>query len=374
MYYARSVRALTTITLTLLGAAVSGGAPAQAASHQNPTDLATAALPAASLPGAIVMSQGYGTKSDIAAAGPGITGTYERFFNFPRSKQLVFIDEGLFAASGLDTATAKFNRIRRARAHAQIVGLESWISNAFLLTVVLPVQVHLQRTVSLHAGDSSFEMLFSAHSGCCKFRVAVAVVRVGQLDAVLIIATNGKDGRSQLVASLVQQAADQMSAASTPPPAPTVFSDPAGDSGSAPDVTSVAVANTAAGQITFQVTIANEPTLAPGAAIFVDIDTDQNPATGSLDHLGAEYVLSIVGGPGGGVGAVRWNGSSWVLTPLTSLSASFENGVATIAVDKSELGVATGFNFYLSGQVDTSASSTAYDLAPDTGVWNYQLQ
>jgi hypothetical protein len=312
------------------------------------------------------VTQGYASKSDVAAAGPGITAGYERMFDFPNSNQLVFLDEELFAASSQDAAANKFNRLRHDTSPADLQGLESLMSNMFLITVVLPVQAKLQRIVPLHVGDSSFELLFTARSYCCKFRVAVPVVRIGQIDAVLIIATNGARAKPALVSRLTQLALTQISAAT----APAMFSDPSGDSGAAPDITSVAVSNTQAGQITFQVTIANEATLSPGAVIFVNIDSDQNPATGAPGYLGADDYLII--GLASGAAAARWDGSTWVQAPLPSLTASYANGVATFSLNKFDIGNPTGFNFYVDAQADTSNTSAA-DFAPDSGIWNYQL-
>jgi hypothetical protein len=374
------------VGVLLVIAAVAGSASAQASpvtsasalasragsSDPNQPGLATAALPASALPGSTIVTQGYASKSDLVAAGPGITAGYERMFDFPNSNQLVFLDEELFAASSPDAAAGKFNRLRHATSPAALQGLESLMSNMFLITVVLPVRVQLQRIVPLHVGDSSFELLFAAHSYCCKFRVTAAVIRVGQLDAVLIVATNGEKAKPALVSRLTQLALTQISAATAapPPPAATLFSDPSGDSGAAPDITSVAVSNTQAGQITFQATIANESTLSPGAVIFLSIDSDQNPATGSPTNAGADYYLIIGLAPG--VTAARWDGSTWVYAPLPSATVSYANGVATFSVNRSDLGNPTGFNFYLDAQADTSNTSAA-DFAPDSGVWNYQL-
>jgi hypothetical protein len=125
---------------------------------------------------------------------------------------------------------------------------------------------------------------------------------------------------------------------------PATFTDPSNDSGPAPDITSVTVSSPDSEQIVVTVAIANQPALATGAAVYVDLDTDQNPSTGSPSHGGADYVLHI-----------------------------YAQGVATFKVNRSDVGDPTGFNFYAIAQPNTSSSPNAFDLAPDYGTWSYQI-
>ena len=57
------------------------------------------------------------------------------------------------------------------------------------------------------------------------------------------------------------------------------YTDPTGDSTTAPDVTTVTAANDAAGNLTFTVRT-NQPTLAADAVIDIAFDIDHNPQTG----------------------------------------------------------------------------------------------
>ena len=64
------------------------------------------------------------------------------------------------------------------------------------------------------------------------------------------------------------------------------FSDPVGDSGNAPDIATVNASNDDTGKLTFQITIANRPQLAPADLVLVLMDTDGNPSNGAG---GADY-------------------------------------------------------------------------------------
>jgi hypothetical protein len=153
--------------------------------------------------------------------------------------------------------------------------------------------------------------------------------------------------------------------------AETTFTDPTGDSTTAPDLTSVAVANDAAGNITFRVNVANQPTLAADAEVVLLLDTDRNVATG---EDGDDFIVYF-SGANSSFGLLRWDGSDYVLAPATTFRVSYTGGVFTVTGNRSELGNTTGFWFYLFGlQFDTSDNVVASDDAPDgTLVWDYSL-
>lgn len=147
----------------------------------------------------------------------------------------------------------------------------------------------------------------------------------------------------------------------------TSFVDPAGDSGAAPDITRVVVGNDAGGNVTIAVTT-NQPTLAPDAALIVSIDSDQNPATGSL--AGIEFVL-FMNVPGSTF--TMWNGTTFVPAPATTLHVSYGAGIATFQVNKSELGNTSGFRFGVVASKLVGNQVTATDRAPDSGQYAYTL-
>ena len=68
------------------------------------------------------------------------------------------------------------------------------------------------------------------------------------------------------------------------------------------------------------------------------LDADANPASGSADFLGADYIVELDGpltGPAG-AGLFRWNGSDYTATgrPQTTLVFSYANG-ATLKINAS---------------------------------------
>ena len=147
----------------------------------------------------------------------------------------------------------------------------------------------------------------------------------------------------------------------------TSFSDAAGDSGTAPDVTDVDLGNDlVAGHLVFWVTVANRPdNLVAGDDLAIFIDSDNNPSTGDA---GAEYVIGL---DAEGVGAYRWDGAQYAGIDPASLTAHFSKGdkAFRVAIHPNDLGIAGAFNF----TVETH-SADAYDFAPNGPPdWAYTL-
>ncbi|HEY7604440.1 MAG TPA: hypothetical protein VH760_09270 [Gaiellaceae bacterium] len=150
------------------------------------------------------------------------------------------------------------------------------------------------------------------------------------------------------------------------------FNDSVGEDASAPDITTVAVSNTDAGLITFQVNISNRPTLTPDMYMLLFLDTDQNAATGATDFIGAEYAIEL---DPGAVTMFKWNGTEFAQAPSqTSLTYAYTNG-ATIRVSAADLGGPKAINFgvvAVSGVTFDAAGNPVFDavhrdLAPDQG-------
>jgi hypothetical protein len=159
------------------------------------------------------------------------------------------------------------------------------------------------------------------------------------------------------------------------------FTDSVGEDASAPDITSVAVSNDDAGNITFTINISNRPALTPDMFLLVFLDTDRNASTGDPDGLGAEYVIQLVPGA---VDLFQWNGTDYVLAPSqTSLTFVYGSAGATIHVSAADLNKTKGFNFgtiAVSGVTVDAAGNPNFDnihrdLAPDPGhgFWSYQV-
>ena len=90
------------------------------------------------------------------------------------------------------------------------------------------------------------------------------------------------------------------------------FDDSVGEDADAPDITSIAVSNDDAGNITLLVNISNRPALTPDMLLLLFLDTDNNAATGDPDSLGADYAIQL---QAGAVGLFQWNGSDYVAPP-----------------------------------------------------------
>jgi hypothetical protein len=153
------------------------------------------------------------------------------------------------------------------------------------------------------------------------------------------------------------------------------YADASGDAfGGAGDITSVTVAgDKGSGQVVFRIEGSNLAS-SQDNRLYVDIDADANPATGSQMDNGAEYEFAI---DNGSYGFGRWDGSRWVNAANTTVRVSGGTNQIVISVNRSELGnsadfnfVATAFNFVISGNV----AQIGLDSAPDDGAYNYAIE
>ena len=144
------------------------------------------------------------------------------------------------------------------------------------------------------------------------------------------------------------------------------FADVSGDSGSAPDVTAVAISSDDAGVVTVKVTLANRNAFAPTDGVGVGIDADQNPDTGTVFY-GTEYELDLdAAGPH--FLRATTNGLYEEAPLPASFTASLSGNVVTVTFKPSELGTTSGFNVYALG-----FDNSMLDSAPDIRMVNYQL-
>lgn len=146
------------------------------------------------------------------------------------------------------------------------------------------------------------------------------------------------------------------------------FSDAAGDSGAAPDITAVDIGNdVVAGPIVFWVTLANRPEgLVGDDTVGVLLDTDVNPATG--DMTGSEYLLIVAAD---GSGLVRWDGTTYVEAGAASLAVDFSriDKALRIEIHPNEVGDISSFSLFLVGVTGEEA-----DAAPNGPPgWSYTL-
>jgi hypothetical protein len=153
---------------------------------------------------------------------------------------------------------------------------------------------------------------------------------------------------------------------------PVTFTDPSGDSGTAPDITTVVVANDASGRIDFQINVPGQPNLASDALLFLVLDTDNNPATGAPNTEGGDYYF-VLSGEDQTYGLFRWNGSDWADVPSGTETVSWSSG-AHIAFDRSQFGNPDELTFYAKTlQGSGSSEDGRVDFAPDTSTWTYVL-
>jgi hypothetical protein len=171
-----------------------------------------------------------------------------------------------------------------------------------------------------------------------------------------------------LAASAVLVCAGSSGAAGTA----STFTDATGDQqGTAPDITTIGVANDARGQITFAINVPNKPALAANDAIFVLIDSDANPATGGPLTLGADYQFGL---ETDGYVFARWTGSAWDFdTPYATVRVAYVSSTATFSVNRSELGNTNGFNFWVQGAQQTGPDTRNIDDAPNDGTYSYAM-
>jgi hypothetical protein len=158
------------------------------------------------------------------------------------------------------------------------------------------------------------------------------------------------------------------------------FTDSTGENPNAPDITSIAVSNDDAGNITFGVNIANRPQLTSDMLLLLFLNTDGNAQTGDPQSFGADYVIQLQAGE---VDLFKWTGTTYgssVATP--SLTYSYATTGATIHVSAAALGKTKVISFVVeavsgittdsSGNPDfTNAQS---DVAPDVGHGSYTYQ
>jgi hypothetical protein len=154
------------------------------------------------------------------------------------------------------------------------------------------------------------------------------------------------------------------------------FTDPAGDGGTAPDLTALEVGSDDAGQAIFHVSAAISPT-DKTSILSVFIDSDHNKATGDQNFDGADYEFDAYQETDTYTFS-RWNSSTaqWEAAPDTTVHVTIVSDGITFSVNRSELGNAgqvsveaesiTAFDHYGTGEYDWTPNqkSYEYDLSP----------
>lgn len=162
------------------------------------------------------------------------------------------------------------------------------------------------------------------------------------------------------------------------------YQDSSGENPAAPDITTIVVSNDDAGMLSFRINVPNRPTLGQDMLIDLFVDTDNNPATGSQDIPGIDYVIEIARGE---PNLFKWDGTSFTRRfgdpSAVTLALSYQGG-ATIRISAAELGNTKRFNFLTtveSGVVvdpetgDLDFTNAVGDAAPGggAGFFNYRV-
>jgi hypothetical protein len=173
------------------------------------------------------------------------------------------------------------------------------------------------------------------------------------------------NARNKLVVAAMFVSLGLVSAA--PAGATGQYTDPSGDSGSAPDITGVTVSSDkSSGQVIFQINGKNLSS-SDDFPTFLDIDSDANPLTGDVVDGGADYSFEV---GGTGYGFWHWNGSDWVQTAYSTVRIFTRSAGLMISVNRSEIGNPTDFNF---SATSVDLPNKKFDSAPDDGMFNYSL-
>jgi hypothetical protein len=176
---------------------------------------------------------------------------------------------------------------------------------------------------------------------------------------------NGRKRTAGLLAAALVTVAGLVAAA--PAGATGRYTDPSGDSGSAPDITGVTVSSDkSTGQVIFQINGTNLAS-SDNNPTWLDIDSDANPLTGDILDDGADYEFAV---DNTGYEFWHWNGSDWVDTSYSTVRIFGTSSGVMISVNKSEIGNPTDFNF---SATSGDWANKKFDYAPDDGMYNYSL-
>jgi hypothetical protein len=158
------------------------------------------------------------------------------------------------------------------------------------------------------------------------------------------------------------------------------FQDSTGERADAPDITTVVVSNTNAGEISFKIN--PFPRLTDDMLVLLFLDSDNNASTGDAESAGTDYAIQLFGGA---ADLFRWDGSNYSRRQNDPPQATLTFSGLTIRINSSELGNTAQVNFaviVLTGiRIDPSTgdlddSNARGDAAPDPGhgLWNYPVK
>lgn len=154
---------------------------------------------------------------------------------------------------------------------------------------------------------------------------------------------------------------------------PTNFTDATGDSGSAPDMATIAVTNDDHDLYTFTIGFATP--YANSAVVELFLDTDKNASTGDLKAGGADYVL-VDDYASHSFDLVSWQSNDFAETAhaTAGVVVAPDGKSVTMTVNRSDLGGSTGFNFFVLVSDGTFDTGHLDDAPSGTGLFAYSAQ
>jgi hypothetical protein len=139
------------------------------------------------------------------------------------------------------------------------------------------------------------------------------------------------------------------------------YVDPAGDSGTAPDLTSATVANDDQGIVTFSIGIGNRDQLGETDYVQVIANIDGSDGTGVN---GFDLVLQVEGTD---TALFMFRDSEWARYDAPSLHSSYAAGLMTITIGMFDLRAIGDFDFRLHSGIDHGGAGKE-DAVPDNGA------
>ena len=151
------------------------------------------------------------------------------------------------------------------------------------------------------------------------------------------------------------------------------YQDSTGEDPNALDIGTVVVSNDDTGLVTFDVRFVNGSLNAATDEFFVVINSDRDDSTGDPEADGADWFIGWAGSPA----LLKWNGTDFTFAPSMKTLATMPQPNGLIAkVNASELGNATGFDFYVKTYRPnpTDPEGEYSDWAPEWKMWSYDVK
>ncbi|HSL65079.1 MAG TPA: hypothetical protein VK874_10525, partial [Gaiellaceae bacterium] len=160
-----------------------------------------------------------------------------------------------------------------------------------------------------------------------------------------------------------------------------IYTDPTGDSETAPDIGTVVVSNDDAGMLSLAVTFANRTGLGPTEFFGVALDTDRNMATGYglPSPVGFDYSLEVYRSR---LGLFRYDELSEEFEPMPTktLTSTWAGPTLTVSVSGREIGLTNGdLPFLILADSNPDDEEAPVDAAPDPHAfiivpWVYEVR